>query len=101
MTASRPLRLLIYGSCVSRDALGATPDPRIDLVGYFARSAMASGCVDYVLRPAEMPARLLAYMTHALAPAGWRPPHRRSPVAGCGGRKLPVSRIARRTAPGF
>ena len=44
MTApiSKPLRLLIYGSCVSRDALGATPDPRIDLVGYFARSAMAS-----------------------------------------------------------
>jgi len=34
MTASRPLRLLIYGSCVSRDALGAPPDPRIALTGY-------------------------------------------------------------------
>ena len=42
MTASRPLRLLIYGSCVSRDALGAPPDPRIALTGYYARSGMAS-----------------------------------------------------------
>lgn len=42
MSASRPLRLLIYGSCVSRDAIGGSPDPGIALTGYYARSGMAS-----------------------------------------------------------
>ncbi len=39
------------------------------------RSAIATGLVDYVLRPAEMPAQLLAYVTHAFG----RPP-RPAPV---------------------
>lgn len=40
--ACAPLRILIYGSCVSRDALAiATPESPIVLAGYFARSSFA------------------------------------------------------------
>ena len=35
-------RLLIFGSCVSRDALEFAPRGRFELAGYFARTAMAS-----------------------------------------------------------
>jgi two-component system CheB/CheR fusion protein len=41
------------------------------------RSAIATGLVDYVLPPAEMPAQLIAYVAHALG----RTPHPVSPLA--------------------
>jgi FkbM family methyltransferase len=40
--SSRPARLLIFGSCVSRDALEHAREGDFDLIGYFARSSMAS-----------------------------------------------------------
>ena len=41
------------------------------------RSAIATGLVDYVLQPAEMPAQLIAYATHAF---GKSPPPASTPV---------------------
>ena len=40
------------------------------------RSAIATGMVDYVLPPAEMPAQLIAYARHAFDPARKPPPAR-------------------------
>jgi len=37
-----PLRVLIYGSCVSRDPFAAARDGRLELVGYIARSSLVS-----------------------------------------------------------
>ncbi len=42
------------------------------------RSAIATGLVDYVLPPAEMPAQLIAYVDHAFGRAA----RRRSAAAG-------------------
>jgi hypothetical protein len=39
---SRAAKLLIFGSCVSRDALEHAREGDFDLIGYFARSSMAS-----------------------------------------------------------
>ncbi len=41
------------------------------------RSAIATGLVDYVLPPAEMPAQLIAYVSHAFG----KPPKAESPLA--------------------
>lgn len=53
------------------------------------RSAIATGLVDFVLPPAEMPAQLTAYVAHAFDQPVWRHslpprPHRSIPGTGAG-----------------
>ncbi|MGG5175433.1 DUF6270 domain-containing protein [Pseudarthrobacter sp. J1763] len=36
------MQVLIYGSCVSRDAMELSPQPGVELAGYFARSSIIS-----------------------------------------------------------
>ncbi|UXB12413.1 hypothetical protein GP476_13525 [Aeromonas dhakensis] len=40
------MKILIFGSCVSRDAISLAQDNKIELVDYYARSSLASACHD-------------------------------------------------------
>ena len=52
------------------------PRSRVHRYDGMPRSALATGLVDFVLPPAEMPAQLIAYVAHAFgrSPGGCRPP---------------------------